>query len=52
MDKASALKTVAMGSISDRVKQKTLLKLNSQLPCLAFGIERESVKPPLCVVDS
>ena len=40
VDRASATEMVALD-----------LNQTLQLPCLAFSIERDSVKPPLCVVD-
>ena len=51
MDRASATETVDSGLIPGRVKTKDSKTWHSQLPCLTFSIERDSVKPPPCVVD-
>ena len=43
MDGASASEAVDAGSVY-RVKPKTLENLHSQLPCLAFSIEGDSME--------
>ena len=50
VDRAPATPTVDSGSIPGRVKQKTIQIGFSQLPCLAFNIKCDSVKPSPCVV--
>ena len=52
VDRASATETVDSGSIPNRVEPKTIKSdWYSQLPCLTFSNQRDSVKPPTCVVD-
>ena len=52
VDRASATEVVDFGLIPNWVKLKTIKSgWYSQLPCLAFSNQRDSVKPPTCVVD-
>ena len=51
VDSATAAKTIGSGSIPGWVKSKTIKIGICSFSCLTFGIERDSVKPPPCVVD-
>ena len=46
VDKASATKTIDLGSIRGRIKPKTKKNSYLQLSCLTFNTKRDSVKPP------
>ena len=51
VDKASATKTVDTGSITGRIKSKTIKVGIHSLPVWRSTTKRDSVKPPPCVVD-
>ena len=49
--RASVTETVDLGSISGRVKPKTIKNGIHSVPARRSGIKRDSMKTPQCVVD-
>ena len=49
--RASSTEAVDLGLIPGRVKPKDYKNWYLQLPCLTFSNQRDSAKPPSCVMD-